>query len=175
MASVISRIHIYVTVMLVLAAGISGLWYSASGFYPQAAAEGRFRRDCVEGQGVAAAVPETCRSEYAIRAAYGGLDIRALVETKRRRMAATAHRIASGELQDPLHYKECIARGECAEVPLLPPAFSKMDSAHMTPEQQKISAAFWDLVESDRLTAPICEFIAECRVLNSAKIIDFGF
>ncbi|QQG36173.1 MAG: hypothetical protein HYS17_11905 [Micavibrio aeruginosavorus] len=170
----ISRIHIYVIVMLLLAGGLAGLWLSQAGLRAQGGGESRFIRECVTAP-PESAVPESCRSEDAIKATYEGLDVRALIEKKRTRMASTARRIASGELQDPLRYKECIARGECAEVPLLPPDAAASDAAALTPEQQQISAAFWDLAEGDKLTAPVCEYIAECRALHKAGAIDFGF
>lgn len=175
MAIVISRIHVYVVFMLLLAAGLAGLWYAAGSALPYADAESRFMRECVEVADNLKPLPETCRSEDSIRQAYGGLDVRVLIEKKRSRMSATARRIASGELQDPLRYKECIARGECAAVPLLPPALSGADIAQLTPTQQQISAAFWDLAEGDMLTAPVCESIPECRVLHSSGAFDFGF
>lgn len=173
MAMSFSRIHIYVIMMLLLASGLAMLWFSQTGLRVSGN-EGRFIRECVMVPSESA-VSESCRNEAAIKAAYGGIDVRVLIEKKRARMAATARRIAQGELQDPLRYKECIARGECAEVPLLPPDVTLSETAALTPAQQQISAAFWDLAEGESLTAPICEYIAECRVLHKTGAIDFGF
>jgi len=133
-----------------------------------------FMSACVDPVLAGRDVGEACRSIENIRATYN-IDIAAQIEARRTRMAETARRIAAGELQDPLLYKACIARDECAEVPLLPPEVDTADPDKLTPAQLEISTAFWDLAEQKKMTRPVCDLIPECKAVVKLGVIKYGF
>lgn len=112
-----------------------------------------------------------CLSLKTIKETYN-VDAEALIDKQYKKMALTAKRIAEGQLQNPNDYKECIKRDECAEVPLLP---SGIDPQKMTAEQERMSTAFWDLVEEPKITAPVCALIRECEAMVKVGVVDYGF
>ncbi len=116
-------------------------------------------------------VGPACRSPQAITDTYN-IDIKGHIDARHALMKTTARRIADGELLKPQDYKACIASDQCAEVPLLP---ADVDPEKMTPEQRLTSEIFWDLVEQDRMTKPVCDLIAECQVMVKLNVIDYGF
>ncbi len=116
-------------------------------------------------------VGEACRSTQAIADTYN-VDIKGHINARHALMKTTARRIADGELLTPQAYKACIANDQCAEVPLLA---SNVDPEKMTAAQRVASETFWDLVEQDRMTQPVCDLIPECQVMVKLKAIDYGF
>lgn len=116
-------------------------------------------------------VGAACRSTDAIKDNYN-VDIAAHINARHELMKKTARRIAEGELLKPQDYKQCIAQGACAEVPLLP---ANVDPEKMNAEQRTTSEIFWDLAEKDEMTRAVCEIIPECRVMSKLKVIDYGF
>lgn len=134
----------------------------------------QFTEICVDPVLAGKSVGEACRSLAHIRETYD-LDIAAHIENRRARMAKTARGIVDGTFSDPLIYKACIARGDCEDVPLLPPDVDTSDPKKLTKEQQAISAAFWDLAEKDKMTSPVCDLIPECRAMVKLSVIDYGF
>ncbi len=116
-------------------------------------------------------VGAACRSTQAITDTYN-INIKDHIDARHALMKTTARRIADGELLKPQDYKACIVSDQCAEVPLLP---ANVDPEKMTAEQRLASEAFWDLVEQDRMTKPVCDLIPECQVMAKLKVIDYGF
>lgn len=116
-------------------------------------------------------IGEACRSLQGIKETYN-IDIKAVIDDRYQKMADTARRIASGELREPHIYKACIARNECAEVPLVD---VDIDPAKMTAEQEAASTAFWDLAEKNKITEPVCALIPECQAMVKLEVIDYGF
>lgn len=116
-------------------------------------------------------VGEACRSLQAIRETYN-VDIKAHIDARHALMKQTARRIAGGELRKPQDYERCIARDECAEVPLLP---AGVDPEKMTAEERAVSEIFWDLAEQEKMTKPVCGMMPECQAMTKLKVIDYGF
>lgn len=168
----ISKLHIglVAAVIVLLAVGI----YSSTRKDGMQTSVDPFLTACVEPALAGFEVGQACRSIENIRATYN-IDIEAQIEKKRARMAATAQRIAADELQDPLIYKACIARDECAEVPLLPPGVDISDPSRLTKSQLEISTAFWDLAEKKKMTPSVCNLIPECRAMVKLSVINYGF
>lgn len=171
MALRISKLHIGLGVAAVLLLAGLGFFVMKQG---EQSPVDPFITACVEPALAGYEVGEACRSVENIRATYN-VDIEAQIEKKRARMAQTAQRIAAGELQDPLLYKACIARDECAEVPLLPPGVDTTDLSKLTKAQLEISTAFWDLAEKKKMTRPVCDLIPECRAMVKLDVIKYGF
>lgn len=116
-------------------------------------------------------VGEACRSTAAIKQTYD-VDIKSYIDARHDLMKKTARRIAEGDLLKPQDYKNCIAEGQCAEVPLLA---ANVDPEKMNAEQRAASAIFWDLAEQDKMTLPVCNALPECRVMTKLKVLDYGF
>lgn len=157
--------------MLILAGGLSFVYFKKAEPLPQA---DQFTEICIAPVLAGKDVGEACRTVEHIQETYN-VDIKALIENRRARLADTARRIATGELQDPLVYKACIARGDCEDVPLLPPDVDTSDPSKLTRDQLAISTAFWDLAEKDKMTKPVCDLISECRVMVKLSVVDYGF
>jgi hypothetical protein len=115
--------------------------------------------------------PRKCGSRESIRAHFS-VDVDAAIERRRALMESTARRIASGELQRQDLYQACIARKECASVPLLPAGVAAADiaegKAHL-----KTRKAFWQLAQGEALSPEICDYIDVCRAMHKAGVVTF--
>ncbi len=133
----------------------------------------RFNRDCVEPVLNDLAAPPVCSSMPRILTEYN-IDVQKELRSYRSRMASTAKRIERGQIRQKKQYEDCIAKKQCAEVPLLP---KHIDPETLDPGSKahlEIRQTFWQLLESRELTPSICGYILLCRVMNRTGAVDYG-
>lgn len=104
----------------------------------------------------------SCSSIPAIKKSFG-IDLREEIATAHGKMKYTARLIAKGDLREDA-YRDCRRSGSCAKVPLLPPGTHPDSEGANTLQAIHIRKAFWDLVEKDKLTPAVCDFIQICVI-----------
>lgn len=124
-----------------------------------------FNRDCVRAVLDSNTVPPGCANLAAMQAAYR-VDALRLLEDGRGRMIMTARRIARGDIASDSAYNQCLAAGDCAPVPVLPPGVGR-DS----PEGRAARAAFQRLLDGGALNAQMCDELDICRALVRIGIV----
>lgn len=135
---------------------------------PRAPSAHAFMTDCVWA---ATPHPQRCGSFDAIRSRYG-IDAAELIERRHNAMMMTARRLVSGELRDPARYQDCIRRGECTTIPLLPAGVKAADVAG-TDQHMATRTAFWQLARGRNLTPEVCAFMDICRALHQSGAMTF--
>lgn len=132
----------------------------------------KFARECGDPARLGFSFREECRSYAGIQQRYN-INMNVEVEEYLARMRHTASLIQKrGSLTGP-QYKNCIYKGECAEIPLLEKEVKPED---INPEDQQflyITQAYWDLVEAKPLTPEVCSFMTLCQVLRTTGAIRF--
>ncbi len=132
----------------------------------------RFSRDCVEPALEERQYKSACSSMKKISETYF-IDVQEALREYRNKMARTAMRIESGHINSKRRYIDCIAKRQCVPVPLLPPGV-KPDS--IEPESSDFleeRRAFWQLVDSNEITAEICDFMTLCKALKKTGALSF--
>lgn len=133
----------------------------------------RLSKNCLEPL-VAGSAPESdsCASLAAMQQKYK-IDALGLLTAYHDKMKATAKKINQGELKTAGEYAACIARKECATIPLLPAGVkaNAIDS-NSNKDYYDIRKAYWSLVKDEKLTPEVCGFIPLCAALGKAKLID---
>lgn len=120
-------------------------------------------------------VPDTCTSKDAIQTAYN-INLLSAIQDRYALMRSTAQQIEKKEILDKTSYEGCIAGGTCAQVPLLPEDAKIEEISNASPEYRQIRNAFWQLIDSDKMDASLCEFISLCQAMfkiNTIKRTDF--
>ncbi len=125
----------------------------------------RLARDCVEPLRAGLAAGEHCANLDDIRSTYH-IDVKTELKAYRERMARTADQIVKGKLTKKKDYQACIARKDCAEVPLLP---KDVDPDMIDPESNDhlpVRRMFWQLIDEKTLTPELCARIPLCAALT---------
>lgn len=130
----------------------------------------RLARECVEPVRSGLAPDEDCASLPAIEGKYH-IDIKSELLSYRARMARTADQIAKGKLTKKKDYQSCVARKDCAEVPLLP---KDVDPDSIDPESNDylpVRRMFWQLTNEKTMTPELCASIVLCAALTKTGAI----
>lgn len=130
-----------------------------------------FNDDCVQPALVGQVIPPKCGGLELIQEHYN-IDMMSVMSIHASKMRATAKKIEAGEMQKRTSYAECIARKECATIPLLPKG---VDAEKLDPNSQDyigIRQAFWSLVNDKKMSQQACALNMMCRALVAMKAIN---
>lgn len=135
----------------------------------------RLARDCVDPVRKGMAAGENCANLSAIQSTYH-IDIKKELQAYRARMARTADQISKGKITKKKEYQSCIARKDCAEVPLLP---KDIDPDSIDPESNDylpVRRMFWQLTNEKTMTPELCASLVLCAaLLKTGAISDAKF
>lgn len=130
----------------------------------------RLARDCVEPVRATTAPGEHCGNLEDIRKTYH-VDAKAEVKAYRDRMARTADQIVKGKLGKKKDYQACIARKDCAEVPLLPKDVNPDTVDPESNDYLPVRRMFWQLIDEKTVTPELCARIILCAALSKTGAI----
>lgn len=130
-----------------------------------------FSRDCAEPAMLGSTTPLECRSLAAIEENYG-LNLKNEVNAYFRKMKTTAKRVERGQMKTARQYQVCVENKGCAEIPMLPKGVNAEDIDPNSDAYIEVRKAYWNLIDENKITAPVCNHMKLCRVLVKLGIVD---
>jgi|GEM_PF-1345631 len=131
----------------------------------------RFNNDCIQPALTSGLLMDQCRTPQEIQDRYR-IDIFSAMGDLKHRMQNTAKRLEQGKLSRRSEYMDCIARKECATIPLLPKGVDATKLDPMSKDYIEIRQAFWSLVKDKKMSPGTCELTPICKALVQLGIVN---
>lgn len=130
----------------------------------------RFYDECIRHTLDASEIFVTCQTVESIQDAYK-VDAMRYLDAHLALMIETARRVERGDFLTQEAYDACVARGECALIPLIPE--NQRERIGRDEDLQRKSRLFWHLIDRGTLTAGICSEMEVCQALYKIGLVDF--
>lgn len=118
-------------------------------------------------------VHSSCRDVVSIQRKYN-ISINDEINNFMARMQRTALRVKEGRLKSGVQYQACLAKKDCAPIPLLPENVDAKLISDDVSQYTDVRIAFWDLAERRGLTLHVCGVMILCQAMVYTGALKFN-